>query len=80
MPWHAAPLAQLVENGLVHHHELAAVGHEYEVTAARELVQPPGLQLGVVVSDASFEKPEPPTGSPKGEGMEQPTPDPSEEG
>ena len=35
---HVAALAQLVEKGLVHYHELAAVGHEDELAAAGELV------------------------------------------
>lgn len=38
LPWHVASLAQFVENGLVHYHKLAVVGHEDEVTAAGELV------------------------------------------
>ena len=35
---HVAALAQFVEKGLVHNHELAAVGHEDELAAAGELV------------------------------------------
>ena len=35
---HVAALAQLVEKGLVHYHELAAVGHEDELATAGELV------------------------------------------
>ena len=66
LPWHVASLAQFVENGLVHYHKLAVVGHEDEVTAAGELVYLLGLQFGVVISDAGFEKfqkppPTPPT-------------------
>ena len=35
---HVAALAQAVEEGLVHYHELAVVGHEDELAAAGELV------------------------------------------